>query len=1340
MKKTKIYSILALVSLLTMIMAMAAIVPAKAPPMTSLVGQWDFDEGAGKIAYDSSGNSNHGTLSGGKFGGCLEFDGTNDYLIVPDSAELDVTGPITIEAWIKPYSLPYGVDSAGDAVIISKYNQYATEPGQRSYRLHIRNGLLSFYLSSDGTNYVDASAGDIAGYIGEWVHVAFTFDGVNCNLYINGIAQSVSVTTSSIFASASPLYMGAYLPNDLRPFEGLIDEVRICDVAMTTFDLDNPPDDTDAVGLWHFDEETGQTAADSAGINDAAQLGSTSGTDVNDPIWISSGPTWVPRDTGYALCFDGVDDVVYIDNEENFDFNYDDAFSIEALFQTESNEELIIVSKCIHGLGFPERGFQLIKHDSSHGNALYFFLVNTYLSTSSGNQIRCFGSTDVADGEWHHVIVTYDGSESVSGVNIYLDGVPETIGSTIGTVSADTTNDLPVQISGRDGTNYVFNGCIDEVKIWSAELQPPIADANGPYIWNEGSAISLDGSGSSDADGTIVLYEWDLDNDGQYDDATGVTTTNTWFDDYSGFVGLKVTDDNGFIDTDSTTVTVNNVAPDVDAGADDTINEGDTFTRGGSFTDPGADSWTAWVDYGEGAGEESLALSGKTFSLSNLYEEDGIYTVTVKVQDDDSGEGIDTLTVTVNNVAPTIDSLTGDIINENGVATVSGTFSDPGTMDTFTVTIDWGEGSPQDYSYPAGSTSFIETHQYLDDNPTATASDVYSVSVTVTDDDTGSDSDSTSVTVNNVAPTIDSATGDTINEGGIATVSGTFSDIGTLDTFTIDIDWDDGSTDTYSYGVASTIFSHTHPYTLTGAYDVSVTVIDDDTGEDSDTVRVVVLPYSDLTNSGLCPSFDREPETEGDQFRLIFTPDLNGNPNQYKISTTNPGQFYYNIFHVGEVSPDDPFTISIPYPFATQGANPVHVYDGADINEYGCYMPGTDITTNFEISPATSALYFDEGHDYLDFGDNFEFGKKDSFTAECWIKTNQNPQTDYGAGARVEIMGTYGITDPIHPSPDQFWALWLEDDGKASFWLRTDNSIANTAMVYSSTTVNDGKWHHIACVKDVKGSSKVIMIYVDGVLEQTAPCFDGETDNNLPFRIGDGHWSRWYHGYVDEVRISDTARYTSNFVPQGPFIDDGNTVALWHFDEGTGQSVSDATGVYNGFLGSTQDPDANDPSWRNIIVVSPLSSGSGVYYINVHLEYGLKQDGGYDRHLYEDEEGIWRSHADKNDAVAIWDLTDYTFSVSGPVSDTQTMQNRNEFKKIRGIAGMIEGVGEGVAVTISGECIPDNSVTVYTDEDGFYGYAFFHKGKRAKYTVDAGIYGKVYVEIKAGRFVEVNFP
>ena len=56
---------------------------------------------------------------------------------------------------------------------------------------------------------------------------------------------------------------------------------------------------------------------------------------------------------------------------------------------------------------------------------------------------------------------------------------------------------------------------------------PPIADAGGSYEGDEGSDITLDASASSDAGNDIVLFEWDLDNDGQFDDAKGVTTKYT---------------------------------------------------------------------------------------------------------------------------------------------------------------------------------------------------------------------------------------------------------------------------------------------------------------------------------------------------------------------------------------------------------------------------------------------------------------------------------------------------------------------------------------------------------------------------------------------------------------------------------------------------------------------------------------------------------------------------------------------------------------------------------------------------------------------------------------------
>jgi len=91
---------------------------------------------------------------------------------------------------------------------------------------------------------------------------------------------------------------------------------------------------------------------------------------------------------------------------------------------------------------------------------------------------------------------------------------------------------------------------------------PPIADAGGPYGGLVGASIPLDGTGSFDIGGTIVSYEWDLDYDGLYDDATGSTTTNSWFSEGSYTISLKVTDNDGFSDTDDATVNIGGHAVD----------------------------------------------------------------------------------------------------------------------------------------------------------------------------------------------------------------------------------------------------------------------------------------------------------------------------------------------------------------------------------------------------------------------------------------------------------------------------------------------------------------------------------------------------------------------------------------------------------------------------------------------------------------------------------------------------------------------------------------------------------------------------------------------------------
>jgi hypothetical protein len=165
------------------------------------------------------------------------------------------------------------------------------------------------------------------------------------------------------------------------------------------------------------------------------------------------------------------------------------------------------------------------------------------------------------------------------------------------------------------------------------------------------------------------------------------------------------------------------------------------------------------------------------------------------------------------------------------------------------VVIDWGEGSPQSYSYPAGSTTFSETHQYLDDNPTATVSDVYSISIKVTDDDGGIGTAGTTVRVNNLDPVLSPIDMDQPNPQFILPIvhtldfSVSFTDTGTQDTHTAVWDWDDStsSTGTVVESGGSGTITNSHVYFAPGIYYAEATVTDDDGGSDTSLIVIEVV-------------------------------------------------------------------------------------------------------------------------------------------------------------------------------------------------------------------------------------------------------------------------------------------------------------------------------------------------------------------------------------------------------------------------------------------------------------------------------------------------------------------
>jgi hypothetical protein len=201
----------------------------------------------------------------------------------------------------------------------------------------------------------------------------------------------------------------------------------------------------------------------------------------------------------------------------------------------------------------------------------------------------------------------------------------------------------------------------------------------------------------------------------------------------------------------------------VDAGPDVSIDEGSgtPFASAGSFTDPSGCCWTAAVDYGNGGGSGTLALAGKDFNLANTYptDDDALFLVTVTVTDTgDSDTDSDTAVVFINNVPPSVDAGMDGSINQGGTFASAGSFTDPGTLDTFSATVDYDDGGGSEALTILAGNAFALSHTY----PTAGE---YTVTVSVTDDDGGIGVDTATVTVvENTAPELDAIGDKSVDE------------------------------------------------------------------------------------------------------------------------------------------------------------------------------------------------------------------------------------------------------------------------------------------------------------------------------------------------------------------------------------------------------------------------------------------------------------------------------------------------------------------------------------------------------------------------------------------------
>lgn len=292
-------------------------------------------------------------------------------------------------------------------------------------------------------------------------------------------------------------------------------------------------------------------------------------------------------------------------------------------------------------------------------------------------------------------------------------------------------------VDAQTKTSIVNPNSISVVGFKLRKQNPPVAQ-DKTVTTNEDTLINIVLT-ASDLDGDVLTFNI---ASSPVNGILSGTSPNLIYTPHENFYGsdsftFKVND--GLADSNIATVSifVNSVndAPVIQIESDSTINEGETFTGTGSFNDVDSSVWTVFADYGDGTSPETINFNpDKIFTLIHTYGDNGIYTITATVTDNEGASKTDTLKVTVNNIAPSVSIITAPIdpVSIGTEITVNASFTDPGILDTHTAIWNWGDGTTSEgiVNEMNGTGTVEDTHIYATPG-------VYTITLNVIDKDGG---------------------------------------------------------------------------------------------------------------------------------------------------------------------------------------------------------------------------------------------------------------------------------------------------------------------------------------------------------------------------------------------------------------------------------------------------------------------------------------------------------------------------------------------------------------------------------------------------------------------------
>ncbi|QQR78675.1 MAG: LamG domain-containing protein [Candidatus Moraniibacteriota bacterium] len=453
-------------------------------PNTNLVGYWTFDgmDVSGTTAIDRGRGGNTGTLTGGptvtpgRIGQALKFDGVDDYVNAGVSAVLDDIATLSTCAWINPRS-------AGEIYSGSdRFGGIVTEgiPGGWFFMTTNVYGSvrLLFYVYFSGTDGAWYPTSDTIP-LNTWTHVCFTYNNTSASndpvLYINGASVSLtedSTPTGTVDSNAgSELHIGTNDVTD-QVFDGLIDDVRVYDTALTqtqvtelyrstggkaiTASSGNDTLRSGLVGLWSMDGQDVNWADTTTEVKD-----DTAGANHGDATNMSAASV-APGRVGQAIDLDGTDDYISVTDTATLDFTDTADLTLSGWFNrdTATTDDTLIAKS--NGITAGDTGYLVYLDDAT--DQLIF-------EVSDGtDEYSLTSTTTFTTTGWHHYTITWD-QDSAANSEIYIDGTANsaTDTGTIGNIG-DLSNALAFRVGAESDNGNPSDGKIDDVRVYSRVL------------------------------------------------------------------------------------------------------------------------------------------------------------------------------------------------------------------------------------------------------------------------------------------------------------------------------------------------------------------------------------------------------------------------------------------------------------------------------------------------------------------------------------------------------------------------------------------------------------------------------------------------------------------------------------------------------------------------------------------------------------------------------------------------------------------------------------------------------------------------------------------------------